>query len=397
MPSSLEYLLSRYADKTSTGAEKEELMELLQQAGNEEAVQQLIDKMLLERVAVHTLPDETAREVLQAIFEASEVPVIPVRRARVWRMQRWQIAAVVVLVVAVVAGWVWLNPVPKPRIANTKNLPALKTDVAPGGNKAVLTLANGTKIDLDDAANGTLAQQGSSVVNKAKDGQLVYHSAIGNHLSTEINYNTLSTPRGGQYQLTLPDGSKVWLNAASSITYPTTFTGNERKVQITGEAYFEIAHNSKMPFRVEKGELAVQVIGTHFNVNAYEDESAVNVTLLEGSVNVKYADDKQVIKPGQQAQVKAGSKMKLINEVDVEVVMAWKNGLFHFENSDIKEVMRQVSRWYDVDVVYKTATVKNDPLFIEVQRNTNLSDVLKVIGLTAGVQLKIEGRKIIVL
>ncbi|HET9280085.1 MAG TPA: FecR family protein, partial [Flavitalea sp.] len=267
-----------------------------------------------------------------------------------------------------------------------------KDDVAPGGDKAILTLADGSTVVLDDAQNGTLAQQGSSKIIKL-DGKLVYDPA--NKNSREVVYNTITTPNGGQYQLELPDGSLVWLNATSSIHFPTSFVGKERRVEITGEAYFEIAKNRDMPFIVTVNNAEVQVLGTHFNVNAYNDEENVKTTLLEGSVKFVSGDNINMLKPGQQSQLANNGLIKVVNNVDVEEVVAWKNGMFDFENAGIETVMRQLSRWYDVDVEYNG---KTDDLFIaEMRRNIKLSDALKALELTGKVKFDIQGKKIIVM
>jgi len=221
------------------------------------------------------------------------------------------------------------------------------------------------------------------------------YSLEDNSSALPLSYNMLVTPRRGQYQLVLPDGSKVWLNAASSIRYPVAFIGNERRVQITGEAYFEVTHNATMPFIVEKGDMRVEVLGTHFNVNAYNDESAIKTTLLEGKVKIVNRQS-AILKPGQQAILTAGSRLTILDKTDVEDVVAWKNGLFHFESSEIKTVMRQIARWYDVDVVYERTTVNNDPMFVEISRNTRLSDVLKALEESGSAKFSIQGKTIIV-
>jgi transmembrane sensor len=385
--------------------------------------------------------NEDEKALLQATIEArllqsisqNEMPAAP--RIRFIKRSYWWAAAAVLIMLA--AGAYILNKQDKqPTIVKTKT--PVPGDVAPGGDKAVLTLANGSSIVLDNAADGTLAQQGNANVVKLNDGQLLYkpgEGKTGDSLSIDhrvrqladspLTYNTLSTPRGGQYQLVLPDGSKVWLNAASSITFPTAFTGKDRSVKITGEAYFEVAHNSKMPFKVEKGNMVVEVLGTHFNVNAYEDEDAIKTTLLEGKVKVSVLEElnnqsansnqknhkprptgssgraqtknQKLLAPGEQAVATAHSLLTIDHSPNLELVMAWKNGLFHFESVDIKTVMRQLSRWYDVDIVYKGTTVKNDPLFVEISRNTNLSDVLKALEVSGSARFSIEGKKIIVL
>jgi transmembrane sensor len=271
---------------------------------------------------------------------------------------------------------------------------------------------------LDNEKNGVVAQEGNAKVVKLKNGQLMYAKADDQSADANVPvaYNTLSTPKGGQYNIELPDGSKVWLNAASSITYPTSFNTKERKVQVTGEAYFEVAHNAQKPFIVNvNNKEEVTVLGTHFNINAYEDENAIHTTLLQGSVKVgsrqwavgsgeKAAGKGQkaekgqsvILKPGEQVSLSRSSHLSQPIPVQTEGVMAWKNGVFHFENADIKTVMRQVSRWYDVEVVYKRSLDNDDPLFFEVTRNTNLSDVLRVLNLAGGAKYSIQDKKVIV-
>jgi ferric-dicitrate binding protein FerR (iron transport regulator) len=267
-----------------------------------------------------------------------------------------------------------------------------KNDVSPGNNKAILTLADGSSIILDDARDGAITQQGGTKVIKI-GGKLAYHTT-GN--SSEIEYNTITTPRGGQYQVELPDGSRVWINAASSLRFPTAFTGNERRVEINGEAYFEVAKNKSMPFIVKVNDAKVEVLGTHFNINAYDDEGIMTTTLLEGSVKFVSSDKISILKPGQQSQLSKDGQVKLINDVDIDKVMAWKNGLFVFDNSDLETVMRQLSRWYDIDVVFRTRNVATS--FVgEIPRTSKLSDILKVFELASKLQFEIAGKKVIVM
>lgn len=266
----------------------------------------------------------------------------------------------------------------------------LQNDIGPGQSGAILTLASGETIVLDSAANGSLAEQGNVSVIK-KNGELVYKNE-GN--TSELVYNTMTTPKGRQYNLVLADGSRVWLNAASSITFPTAFIGKERKVSITGEAYFEVTQNRAMPFIVESGMNTVKVLGTHFNVNAYDNESDVSVTLLEGSVNVSRGISHKIIRPGQQARINKEEKINLVNNVDVDHVVAWKNGRISFQGADIGTVMRQMSRWYDVDIEYSEKM--NDLFYADMSRATMLSDVLKALELTTNVHFKVVGRKVTV-
>ena len=264
-------------------------------------------------------------------------------------------------------------------------------DIAPGGNKAILTLADGTQIILDSVANGKLTNQGNTKIIKL-DGKLAY-SSTGN--SSEILYNTITTPNGGQYQLILEDGSKVWLNAASSLRFPSAFVGKQRNIELTGEAYFEIAKNANMPFNVLVNNMNVQVLGTHFNVMAYKDESEIKTTLLEGVVKVTSGGAVGLLKPGKQARLDNSGNIK-IADADIETEMAWKNGLFLFDYTDIKTIMRQLSRWYDADISFE-GNITHKTFTAQISRNTNLSAVLKKLELTGGIHFKIEGKKIMVM
>jgi ferric-dicitrate binding protein FerR (iron transport regulator) len=316
----------------------------------------------------------------------------PVRRIR-WR--RWA-AAAAVLVVLLGAGWLYLfRPLPAPAIAlqPKKTIPA--AEIVPGRNMAILTLADGSTVVLDSAANGTISQQGNIKVLKL-NGQLQYAQADNKTLPAEMVYNTISTPRGGQYQVILADGTKVWLNAASSLRYPASFAGATRDVEITGEAYFEVAQNKTIPFRVKAGGSLVQVLGTHFNINAYDDENTVSTTLLEGSVKVIKNNAVAVLTPGEQAQLDKNGHLALLHDVNVEEVTAWKDGFFQFNYADLSSVMRQLSRWYDVDVEYKGQPDASIQFNGKLGRDLRLQQVLKVLQ-RSEVNFNIQGRKIIVI
>lgn len=272
--------------------------------------------------------------------------------------------------------------------------------IVPGGNKALLTLADGSTIILDSAANGLLSQQGGIKVQKLNNGLLAY--SINGKLVTENDqafYNTITTPRGGQYQVTLSDGTKVWLNAASSIHFPVVFTGSERKVEITGEAYFEVAKNKAMPFKVTAGSSEVEVLGTHFNINSYTDEPSIKTTLLEGMVKVTVpvlgaSQSAEFLQPGQQAAINKQGRISLIKNADLEEAVAWKNGRFQFKSADLKSILRQISRWYDADIEYKGNV---DMHFSgQLPRNDNVNKVFEKLALTGEVNFMVEGKKIIV-
>jgi transmembrane sensor len=274
-----------------------------------------------------------------------------------------------------------------------------QNDIAPGGNKAILTLADGSKLVLDDSTNGKLATQGKTVVQKTGNGMLSYLSpALSTGQTTpEVTYNTITTPRGGQYNVTLPDGTQVWLNAASTIKFPTAFTGKERNVELNGEAYFEVVKNKNMPFHVSSAGQNIEVLGTHFNVNAYNDEASLKTTLLEGSVKVTKGGLQAMLKPGQQSSIinnENNAAIKVTTVTDIDEIMAWRNGKFSFNDTDIKTVMRQIGRWYDVDIDYN-GQIPDDVFTGTFSRNITAAKALKILEFS-GVDFKIEGRKIIV-
>jgi len=273
-------------------------------------------------------------------------------------------------------------------------------DVKPGGNKAILTLSDGSRIILDSISNGEVVNNGGVSISKTADGELKYVISNIKSSSEKLAYNTIETPVGGQYQIVLPDGTKVWLNSASSIKYPVVFKGNKRKVELIGEAYFEVTHvlNSKkelIPFIVRNNLQQIEVLGTHFNVNGYLDDETIKTTLLEGSVRILPLGSQsgKFLKPGQQAVVQNGGIN--IQIADTESAIAWKNGDFIFNQEKLQSVMKKIARWYNVEVIYQG--IQNEPKFSGVvARSRNLSDVLKMMELTGEVKFKIEGRKVFV-
>jgi transmembrane sensor len=274
-----------------------------------------------------------------------------------------------------------------------KNTLAAHNDILPGGQHAFLTLANGKKIMLDTAGNGQIANQQGITVTKTETGQLIYMVSDQGNIDEAPTSNTITTPKGGNYQVILPDGTNVTLNAASSLTFPTSFKGTERVVSLDGEAYFEVTKNAEMPFRVKSGQQVIEVLGTHFDVNAYADEPALKTTLLEGSVKVTTGQAIALIKPGQQALINLTDQKKIIvRDADLEKEMAWKNGVFSFENDDLKSIMRQIARWYDADVIYE-GEFPDDKFFGGIPRNSKLSAVAKILKLN-NIILKIDGKTI---
>jgi transmembrane sensor len=317
--------------------------------------------------------------------------------------------AAAVILVAALGTYVYLNRHQKEEVAKVV-VPAtipVQNDALPGGNKATLTLGNGQKIILDSAANGNLALQGKTKIVKTSDGQLAYTSQSD---VTNVYYNTVSTPKGGQYQLTLSDGTKIWMNAASVLRFPTAFTGKERLVELDGEAYFDVApvqlpakgghalSGQKMPFIVKsKNGMTVQVLGTHFNIMAYGDEQDTKTTLIEGSVKISNGSSVAMLQPGQQALTttgNAGTGIRVNKEADIAEAIAWKNGIFQFNDADLETVMRQIARWYDVDISYE-GQLPEKRFTGRMSRNLKASELLSGIEFI-GVHFKIEGKKIVV-
>lgn len=281
------------------------------------------------------------------------------------------------------------------KAAGTKNSYA-RHDIAPGGNKATLILADGKKIVLDDKAMGKIAEQSGVTVTKTADGQLSFQVSKVEPVNPEA-YNSIVTPRGGQYQISLPDGTRVWLNASSALKFPSAFSSTERRVELSGEAYFEVAKNPHQPFKVITSQQLVEVLGTHFNINSYRNEAATKTVLLEGAVKVSSISSgaSKVLKPGQQSIVH--DDVLDVFLADTEEALAWKNGLFIFNNEELESIMRKVSRWYDVDVVYKNDEVRKDVFGGSVSRFGNVSEILRMLEITGNVHFSIDGNKIIVM
>lgn len=382
----ISYLLEVYSNRKATREEADELFEWVTK-GKEKPLKEHIEKLVSEYHLNELAPavewDKMYERILQ---EKDKLDAQPKLRKIPW--SRWAAAAVVIVLVG--SGYYYFTRQNEPQKAVV--LQQKKTDdiAPPNTANAVLTLSNGQKIILDSTGNGRVAMQGNVNVVKLADGEIVYK---GN--SENIEYNTLSNPRGSKViSLVLADGTKVWLNAASTLRYPTAFAGNERKVEVTGEAYFEVAHNAAMPFIVTKGETSVQVLGTHFNVSAYDDEQSLDVTLLEGSVKVSNGNENVWISPGQQADIR-DAQLTIHDNADIEEVMAWKNGLFSYKGAGVEAIMRQVSRWYDVDVIFEKPVTEK--FYAQVSRNTNVSKLLKMLEATKAVHFKIDGKTITVM
>ncbi|MBE9462144.1 FecR family protein [Dyadobacter subterraneus] len=319
-----------------------------------------------------------------------------------WYFRRFAVAAVLVLI-GIGSYYTVLR-----KSKQSKNIASqtLATDAAPGGNKAMLTLADGSVINLNEAGEGQIASQSGININKVTDGQLVYgkHLEDGGGIDNKAGiYNQITTPKAGQYQISLSDGTKVWLNSLSSIRFPAVFSADERKVEITGEVYFEVAkvslNKKRVPFRVVSNNQIIEVIGTHFNVNSYRDESVVKTTLLEGSVKVSTIANGKIsleavkLKPGEQSIVKPKQAAIAVEKVDTESAVAWQKGYFKFKDTNIEEVMRQLSRWYDLDVVY-IGPLPQDQFTGYVSKKVAISSVLNILQEGGGVRFNVKDKKV---
>ncbi len=309
------------------------------------------------------------------------------RPVRLWR----RIAAAAAIILVVGLGYYYFSA---DKLVQDLDQAAFENNISPGTNKATLTLADGKEINLADAGSGAVADQGSVKIIKNAKGELFYEfSGLGSSVS---GFNTVTTPKGGQYMVALADGSKVWLNAASSLKFPVNFTAlAQRKVELSGEGYFEVAKDASRPFLVVSSGQVVEVLGTHFNVNSYGDGGKVKTTLLEGSVRLKLAKTASILVPGQQAIAGENEALRVL-DVDVSDVVAWKNNYFMFNNESLENIMHSIARWYDVDIQFIDEAIKDDAFWGKVGRFSKVADVLKVLERTGAVHFRIEGRKIIV-
>lgn len=399
--SRLNTLIDRFHNKIISDAEHEELLALLSLNEHAAAARRFFRDVMESQGDNEDIFSEADSEAIYNSVQAKIEAMEPKRRVRMLPVWKWAGVAAAACILIMAGYWVF-----KPA-AQKENTPVAQTetttpDLLPGKkNKAVLILADNKQIVLDSTGAGMLSVQGDASVRKNANGQIVYESGNSLNKPTEVVYNTLEIPNGGEYELVLSDGSKVWLNSASRIKFPVNFTGNTREVEINGEAYFEIAKDKTRPFKVHFNSSTVEVLGTHFNVNAYDNEITQAVTLLEGSVKVSNTQDAIKIIPGQQAVLANESKLK-VKEVDVEEAVAWKNGLFIFADEDIKSVMRKLARWYDFTPEYQ-GNIGEEQFGGMISKYRNISEVLKMFESTGTIHFKIipgdssgKGKKVII-
>lgn len=373
-------LLEKYGNGQCTDAEREIVEQWYQQLKNTGSFEWKDDKKKKIKASIEKIIRE--RTGLQ-----KQGKVHSIHKRRIY----WYAAASVAVIAISLIYFKMLN---RSSGGDVNHLVHITNDVkAPEANRAMVTLADGSKVYLDSAGTGAVAMQGNMKLVKLPSGEIAYQNASG-EVSSKLQYNTLSNPRGSKViQMVLADGSKVWLNAGSALTYPVAFVGKERSVSITGEAYFEVAHDASKPFTVFKDKVAVKVLGTHFNINAFQDDGEdIEVTLLVGSVSVNSGNAKGQLKPGEQARV--GKGLKVVTDVDVNGVMAWKNGYFHFDDASLQNVMERISRWYDVKVVYK-GEVPKKRFAGEMQRDLSLSEIIQILERNK-IHFEIVGKELIV-
>ncbi|SMC94143.1 FecR family protein [Pedobacter africanus] len=395
-------LLTRFLDHQCSHAEAQQVNQLLEDPEMVAQLHQLMEEQDARAAQQTALPDHVAAEKMeswqQQINERIADSAVAVQ---LMRRLPWLRYAAIFTGFVLLAGITWL--LRSPEAANNRQL-AQQTDILPGGHKATLTLADGSVISLEDATSGTLARQDGIQIEKTRDGNILYRMA-GDKVLQGTTTNTITTPKGGQYQVCLPDGTRAWLNAASSLSYPLHFDAKERRVKMTGEVYFEVAklysslrggrdrRPERVPFFVETDKQEIQVLGTHFNVNAYPDETAVKTTLVEGSVRVHARNGQSaLLKPGQQAVLDGAIRVR---DADIEQQLAWKNGDFIFRGETLESVLRQVSRWYDIEVEYPHQ-LGNMRFNGMVSRLQPLSTIIEMIQSTKKATATLKGRRLIV-
>ncbi|WP_299286027.1 FecR family protein [uncultured Mucilaginibacter sp.] len=398
----LKRLLHAYFNNTISPADCLELLEYLKTA-DVGKIEDYISEDLLKLDEGPELKPMQARDIWKQITSDARYTNIAAHvtdnqslAVKLYRKTWFKVAASLLIFLTV--GLIFFNrqfsqPVVGKRYVKHENTAV----ILPGSTKATLTTANGEVLVLEQAANGLIAKSGNIKVLKTHSGQIVYNLRDQKQLSSiqQVSYNTLTTPKGGEYQVVLADGTKIWLNAASSITYPTAFNGKERRIKLIGEAYFEVAKDARKPFYVNTANGQIMVLGTHFNISAYPDDEVTSTTLLEGAVQVTKNQSSSLLKPGQQASISRGSDYISIAEAKIDEVMAWKNGYFIFDEDNIADIMKKVSRWYDVDVQYH-GLINDQKFGGTFHRSKSIVELLHYLEKIGNIHFLITGRRITV-
>jgi len=378
--SRISYLLQAYANDTCTAGEREELWQLLSQEANDGEVETALHTLIHNTPPAHHMDDTAAEDILKAILAQS-----PPARQRTLRPWKWMAAAACVVGI-VIAGW-FFSRSGKVAVPDTAMQGTGK--IVPGSNQATLILDDGTSLNLGHADSTSIAMHTAAQL-LADSGKLVFNK---NTVPGVVHYNTIVTPAGGQYAVVLPDGSRAWLNAGSSLRFPSAFGDNKRVVEMTGEVFFDIAPGAARPFLVRVHDLEVLVLGTQFNIMAYDNEPAISATLVQGAVAVQRGLERKMPATGQQVVIKGNQPME-IQPADISRITAWKEGRFEF-NGSIAAIMRQIERWYDVKVLYE-GNVAGQSYIGTISRSEDIGDVLKTLELTGSLHFKVVGKQIIV-
>ena len=395
-------LLGLFVDGGISREEYDLLFDYIRANSEDEELNIAIDTVFKNSKKFNPLNSDDKEVLLQSIIRnkhfvseiQNELETIPAFAPRLW----YQLGIAASILILITTGlYFYKNRTVDVNIA-AKVVEPTEAIITPGYDKAILTLSDGTKIILEDAKNGILANQAGVSIQKKSDGELLYSFSNSANSVTQaednILYNKIETPIGGKYQVNLPDGSKVWLNSSSSLRFSALFNGDTREVELSGEAYFDVSKNKSKPFRVITKDQIVEVLGTQFNINSYSDEGPIKTTLIEGSVKIIYKDKVVLLSPGQQFQPK--ELVSAVLEADTEEVVAWKEGYFVFKNEDIKSIMRKLSRWYNVEVSY-SGDIPEVGFGGNISRSKDISEVLDVLQLTNAIHFKVEGRRITVM
>ncbi|WP_343746436.1 FecR domain-containing protein [Chitinophaga sp.] len=387
----IDYLAAKFFQQACTPAEKEELARWIEQSDGDAALQQVLERVWADYEPVAQLTEEASSRIIGDILDRQHT-VSVVAAVRPLRKLLRYAAAAVIFVAALAGGYALWKSGPAAPSAPAVVKAAKPEILPPGGNKATLTMADGSVIMLDSTLNSTVIT-GNQVRIVKTDSGLVTYQQLGIQ-DAKPAYNTLTVPRGGQFRVVLADGTKVWLNAMSSLRYPVAFSNGPRKVELSGEAYFEVAASSARPFLVTVNDMELTVLGTAFNVSAYPDEAFVHATLLSGKVVVKHHEVSLPLAKGCQAALNRRTGQMTSSPVNTDEAVAWKNGRFIFNAAPMKEIMRQLSRWYNIDVAY--AGEVNEQFYAEIPRFANAAEALKILELTGKVHFRLEGQRVTV-
>jgi ferric-dicitrate binding protein FerR (iron transport regulator) len=383
-------LLEQYVTDMMNKEDRKEFLSLLKNPHYQSRLEKVMEKEWNHGEYEEPQNEQIGQLIEQNVMgEIRKAKVVPIKQGSgTWMRKMVAVAAVLILI----AGAYYLISGNSSKKDNTiASVKKAAIDVKQAGNNAVLTLGDGQDVILDKSTNGTITRQGGIRLDKTRDGMLWY---VPEGEAGEVVFNTVSTPNGGEYHVRLSDGTNVWLNAVSSLRFPAAFAGNERMVQVTGEAYFEVAHNAKKPFRVEVKGMQVQVLGTHFNINSYHDEGLSKTTLVQGKIKITGGNASATLLPGQQALLTAANALSVVKHADVEEALAWKNGYFKFNETEVETAMKQIGRWYNLEVVYVGST-PNGHCTGKIGRNLSALNLAKVLN-GIGIHCIIEGKKITV-